>query len=68
MVKFLLENNANINAVDMFNYTPLMWACYRGRNDIIELLLKNKANLNHINNQGLSCKDIYKIQWNKIFK
>ena len=38
-VKRLIESGANINQMDVFNQTGLMWAVYKGHNNIVEILL-----------------------------
>ncbi|PKS09158.1 hypothetical protein jhhlp_003772 [Lomentospora prolificans] len=43
MVKLLLENNVNYNAVDATNRTAMVLAAANGNHDIVERLLKQKA-------------------------
>ena len=38
-VKRLIESGVNINHMDLFNQTGLMWAVAKGHNNIVELLL-----------------------------
>jgi ankyrin repeat protein len=45
-VKRLLSRGADPNAADDVGQTPLHWAAYIGRSDIVRLLLKYGANLN----------------------
>lgn len=59
MIEFLLENNANIEAQDMFDNTPLLWACNKGIDCIIKLLLKYKADITKMNSRGLNAFDLY---------
>ena len=51
-VRFLIENNADVNAGDKNNFTALMFACWRGNLPIIELLIKHKANKDAIDVNG----------------
>jgi len=52
IAKFLLENGANVNAVDLYSTgnmiikTPLMRACEDNNKKMVELLLKYGANVN----------------------
>lgn len=50
--KFLIERGANVNQSNAFGKTPLFYAIEFQEKDIIELLLNNKADVNHkyINN------------------
>ncbi|MBK1971501.1 ankyrin repeat domain-containing protein [Campylobacter sp. TTU_617] len=50
--KFLIEQGANVNQGNAFGKTPLFYAIEFQKKDIIELLLNNKADVNHkyINN------------------
>ena len=59
MVEYLLENNANIEAKDIFEYTPILWACNKGVNYIIKLLLQHNADINKRNLRGLNGIDLY---------
>lgn len=45
-VELLLQNGANIEAVDSWNQTPLIHAVCLGHTKVFEFLLKNKANPN----------------------
>ena len=38
-VKHLIESGVNINQMDIFNQTGLMWAVSKGHNNIVEILL-----------------------------
>jgi len=49
MVRFLLANGADINAVDVDGDTPLHWAALAGKTEIVPLLIKNGAFLNAVN-------------------
>ncbi len=46
MVKYLIKNGADVNAVDEFGWTALMHICARGCKEIAETLLENGANVN----------------------
>lgn len=55
VVKFLLENAANINdkeVRDTIDQTPLIVAADGGCKDIVEMLLEAGANIEHRNDQG----------------
>lgn len=39
-VKLLLENNAQVDAVDVMKHTPLFRACEMGHKDVIQTLIK----------------------------
>ncbi len=59
-VKILLENNAAIEAKDIFGNTPL-WRCVMNIDpnlDMVKLLLNNGANPDVENNSGNSARDI----------
>ena len=44
---YLLEHGADPNAVDMTTRSCLLhWACQRGCKDIVEMLIKYKADIN----------------------
>jgi len=46
-VKILIANKANVNAkMDKLGLTPLMFACGKGRIEIAEILINNKADVN----------------------
>jgi len=50
-LKILLkQQNININLRDNEGWSALTWATYRGKKDIIKLLLNNGANINNKNN------------------
>ena len=42
-INFLLKNGANINFKNSFGITPLIAAKIAGRDDVVQLLLKNGA-------------------------
>ena len=48
----LLTAGANPNAQDRTLYTPLMWAVYEGRQDIIRILLKAKCDVDKVSISG----------------
>lgn len=51
VVKTLLNYNANVNAINNKGWTCLMNAAYFGRDDIVNLLLKHKADPDIIRNE-----------------
>lgn len=52
IVKLLLLNGANCNAVTMHNYTPIFMAAFHGHTKIIEQLLLKNVDINIPNNDG----------------
>ena len=48
-VKYLIEHEANVNALDDDKDTPLHWACCEGYVDIVKYLIENGADLNAVN-------------------
>lgn len=51
-VKSLIDNGADINAINNFGWTPLMCGCYHGHTEVVRLLLENGADVNASNNDG----------------
>ena len=55
IAKILLENGADINAIDkLCNQTPLHFTVLHQKTSIIELLLKNGCKTNLRNHKGLT--------------
>jgi hypothetical protein len=52
VVELLLANEANVNAEDGNDRTPLHWAAGAGHVDVVELLLARKADVNAKDNKG----------------
>jgi len=52
VVKFLIDNGANIEERDHEEWTPLFFACFEGHIKIATLLLEEGANINHKNYEG----------------
>lgn len=44
--EFLLRHGANIESVDVYGETPLMWAAKHGNVEVVKTLIKNGARLN----------------------
>ena len=59
-VKLLLENNADVNAVNMNNETPLIIAAERGDENMLKLLLTNGADTKMKNRNGKTVIEIAK--------
>lgn len=57
IIKLLLDNGANINAINHWKTTPLMYAYVYGHLEVIRFLLKHGANMNMINYWGQTAKD-----------
>jgi len=58
LVKFLIENKANINAADNEGQTPLHYACVCEHEQIIDDLISRGADPNIKNAEGQSSMDI----------
>jgi ankyrin repeat protein len=43
---FVQENGAKIEAQDSGQWTPLLWACYRGHIAVADCLISRGANIN----------------------
>jgi uncharacterized protein len=54
VVQLLLENGANVDAVDISGETPLFGATQSAQFSVIELLLQHGANINHRNKMGVT--------------
>jgi ankyrin repeat protein len=52
VVKFLLDNGADINARDTVNATPLLWAAGFGRPETVALLIERKADVKAVDDNG----------------
>ncbi|XP_058449295.1 ankyrin-1-like, partial [Malaya genurostris] len=52
ILKFLVRNGAEINAVDKYGKTPLHRAAYKGQLELVKLLIEHGANKNAIDDQG----------------
>ena len=53
--KFLIEQGAEVDALDIGDNTALHWAAMRGNVEIVNLLLQNGADKTIKNKQGLTC-------------
>lgn len=52
LVKYFIENGADVNATDNFKWTALHLACKKGNFDVVELLIDAGAKLNMITLNG----------------
>ena len=50
----LLANKANVQAKSYGGWTPLLNAVFGGHKDLVELLLRSKANINYQEDAGRS--------------
>jgi hypothetical protein len=46
--KMLIEDSAEVNAVDKYKYTALHWAAWHGHVDVLKVLLQNGADVNAV--------------------
>jgi ankyrin repeat protein len=54
VVNSWLDNSGSANVKDQFGYTPIMIASYKGKKDIVERLIKAKADVNAKNEFGFT--------------
>lgn len=52
IIKKMIENRINIDAVDSYGKTPLMLACYNGHIEVVEILINQGADVNKKNEYG----------------
>ena len=52
IVKYLVEQEANVNQADKDGDTPLNWAAKKGHLDIVEYLVEHRADVNQANKYG----------------
>lgn len=66
IAKILIDNGANVNAMNVYQDTPLIEACHHsGSTEIVNLLISNGANVNLANKEKetplmLACRSGYK--------
>lgn len=48
LVEKLIDEGADVNTTNSFGYTPMLEACHRGFQNIVELLVKGGASLTYI--------------------
>lgn len=58
----LIEAGAEVNAADIFGNTALLYAARGGHADVVQLLLRNGADIRIKNKQGDGCLDAAKIR------
>lgn len=58
MVRFLIQNGADVNAINSHGYTPLHQAAQQGHTLIVNLLLEHQASPNVTTNQGQTALSI----------
>ena len=49
---YLIKFGANVNAVDTYGNSPLIYAAKTGKAGLTEVLIENGADINHPNNDG----------------
>ncbi len=61
VVEYLISKGADVNSVNHYNYTPLLWAAIRGNLRTAELMLEKSSDVN--------LRDIIEgrtpLEWNK---
>lgn len=70
MVKVLLENDKiDANATDMFGHTNLYFASWKGKRELVELLVKHKdIKINKQNGEGKTPLEIAQHELSKLNK
>jgi uncharacterized protein len=58
VVQYCLELGADVNAHDMYNYTALHGAAYRGDNEVVKLLVEKGAKLDVRSKRGQTVTDM----------
>ncbi len=58
MVKYLITNGCDVNAIDKDGYTALMYAALADRADVVEYLIQKGADINKKNNDKRSALDL----------
>ncbi|XP_049782560.1 inversin-like [Schistocerca cancellata] len=51
-VKLLVYSGANVNAIDQFHHTPIMYASREGHAEIVDFLVQRNANVHSRDKQG----------------
>ena len=54
VVKYLVQKNARINAIDDNEMTALMWACIKGSLDVVECLIQQNAKVDVMDRNGMT--------------
>jgi ankyrin repeat protein len=52
VLRLLLQHNADVDATDSLNHTPLHWASVEGHVVVAQILLKHGADINAVSNLG----------------
>jgi ankyrin repeat protein len=69
ILKGIKENPKVVNSQDKLMRTPLHWACKRGYDQVVEILVDFGADVTIKDHIGRSCKDIAQEKQNiKVFK
>lgn len=55
--KYLHEQGGKIDAEDQHMCTPLLYACFKGRTDIVKYLLENGADPHKVDEKNRGCKE-----------
>jgi ankyrin repeat protein len=67
-VQYLIEQGADVDALDLGDNTALHWAAMRGHVEILNLLLMNGADKTIRNKQDKVCIDMCQPVWSHSWK
>ena len=63
MLKFLLEQGADVNARNEDGGTALHGAAFLGHSKLVQLLIENGINIMAQNSRGITAADLAKMDW-----
>ena len=63
IVKNFIKTGADINAKDLSGMNALHYACYFGRDKVVQLLLVNGAEVNEVNRDGNTSLDLVEVMF-----
>lgn len=52
LIDFLINHGCSVNQLDVYNQTPVFYACREGHIETIKKLEEKKAALDHVDNNG----------------
>ena len=65
ILRMLKYKNSLVNETDKLKRTPLHWACKRGYDKIVEILVDFGADVTKVDYLGRTCRDIAASKENK---